>query len=347
MQGSWGTIRFLTQVVPFMNSRIQGLYKLGRAAKQDKARMAIVIGAASLLGLTLMAMFKDDDDWKKRTDADRNNYWWFKFGGIAYRIPKPFEVGAVSTVAERGWEMFFDNEMTGKRFAKNMESLLLDNLAMNPIPQVFKPLLDVYSNKDAHSGIPIETMGMEKLLPEFRFTSETTAPAKGLSTLAMGTLSPVQIDHMIKGYFGWLGTFVVGGADMAVNLATSGPAKPSIDIISKISGGMVRTLPEKQSRYVNQIYEQAKELEQVYGTQQYLLQKRKLEEYREFTEENKEKLRQYRLIEPIKKMESALNKRIRQIEDSTTKDSDTKRDEINALQQRRDQLARRLSARFQ
>jgi hypothetical protein len=347
MQGSWGTIRFLTQVVPFMNSRIQGLYKLGRAAKQDKARVAIVIGAASLLGLTLMAMFKDDDDWKKRTDADRNNYWWFKFGGIAYRIPKPFEVGAISTVAERGWELFFDNEMTGKRFSKNIESLLLDNLAMNPVPQVFKPLLDVYSNKDAHSGIPIETMGMEKLLPEFRFTSETTAPAKALSTIAMGTLSPVQIDHMIKGYFGWLGTFVVGGADMGVNLVTSGPAKPSIDIISKISGGMVRTLPEKQSRYVNQIYEQAKELEQVYGTQQYLLHKRKIEEYREFTEEHKDELRKYRLIEPIKKLESALNKRIRQVEDNTTKDSDTKRVEINALNQRRDQLARRLSARFQ
>jgi hypothetical protein len=347
MQGSWGTIRFLTQTVPFMNSRIQGLYKLGRAWKQDKARMAIVIGAASLLGLTLMAMFKDDDDWKKRTDADRNNYWWFKFGGIAYRIPKPFEVGAISTVAERGWELFFDNEMTGKRFSKNMESLLLDNLAMNPVPQVFKPLLDVYSNKDAHSGIPIETMGMEKLLPEFRFKSETTAPAKGLSTLAMGTLSPVQIDHMIKGYFGWLGTFVVGGADMGVNLVTSGPAKPSIDIISKISGGMVRTLPEKQSRYVSQIYEQAKELEQVYGTQQYLLKKRKLEEYREFTEANKEKLQKYRLIRPIKKLESALNARIRQVEDNTTKDSDTKRVEINALNQRRDQLARRLSARFQ
>jgi hypothetical protein len=351
MQGSWGTIRFLTQVVPFMNSRIQGLYKLGRAWKQDKARMAIVIGAASLLGLTLMAMFKDDDDWKKRTDADRNNYWWFKFGGIAYRIPKPFEVGAISTVAERGWELFFDNEMTGKRFSKNIESLLLDNLAMNPVPQVFKPLWDVYSNKDGHSGIPIETMGMERLLPEFRFTSETTAPAKALSTIAMGTLSPVQIDHMIKGYFAWLGTFVVGGADMGVNLVTSGPAKgpakPSIDIISKISNGMVRTLPEKQSRYVNQIYEQAKELEQVYGTQQYLLHKRKIEEYREFTEEHKDELRKYRLIEPIKKLESALNKRIRQVEDNTTKDSDTKRVEINALNQQRDQLARRLSARFQ
>jgi hypothetical protein len=29
MQGSWPAFRFFTQVVPFMNARIQGLYKLG------------------------------------------------------------------------------------------------------------------------------------------------------------------------------------------------------------------------------------------------------------------------------------------------------------------------------
>ena len=35
---------------------------------------------------------------------DRDNYWWFKLGGIEYRIPKPFELGAVATLAERSVE---------------------------------------------------------------------------------------------------------------------------------------------------------------------------------------------------------------------------------------------------
>jgi hypothetical protein len=84
MQGSFTTIRFLTQVVPFLNARLQGLYKLGRAAKEDPARFSIVAGAAALASLALLAAYSDDDDWKKREDWDRDNYWWFKFGGIAY-----------------------------------------------------------------------------------------------------------------------------------------------------------------------------------------------------------------------------------------------------------------------
>jgi NAD(P)-dependent dehydrogenase (short-subunit alcohol dehydrogenase family) len=89
MQGSFATIRFLTQVVPFFNARIQGLYKLGRAAKEDPARLGAVIGAAALMSVSLLLAFGNDDDWKKREDWDRNNYWWFKFGGTAFRIPKP------------------------------------------------------------------------------------------------------------------------------------------------------------------------------------------------------------------------------------------------------------------
>ena len=44
IQAGASQFRFLTQVVPFMNARIQGLYKLGRAAKEDPARFAAVIG---------------------------------------------------------------------------------------------------------------------------------------------------------------------------------------------------------------------------------------------------------------------------------------------------------------
>ena len=66
MQGSFTSVRFLTQVVPFFNARIQGLYKLGRAAKEDPARFSAVIGGAALAGLGLLLAYSDDDDWKKR-----------------------------------------------------------------------------------------------------------------------------------------------------------------------------------------------------------------------------------------------------------------------------------------
>lgn len=111
MGGNATLVRFLTQSVPFLNARMQGLYKLGRAAKEDPRRFATVAMAVSVASLGLLAAYADDEDWKRREDWDRDSYWWFKIGETAYRIPKPFEVGAIGTLAERTAEALFDDEM--------------------------------------------------------------------------------------------------------------------------------------------------------------------------------------------------------------------------------------------
>lgn len=347
MQGTWTSIRFLTQVVPFLNARLQGLYKLGRGAAEDPKRFAIVAGAAALMSVALLAAYGDDDDWKKREDWDRDGFWWFKFGGTAFRIPKPFEVGALATLAERGVELFTNDEFTAKRFGSRVMHLLGDNLSMNPIPQAVKPLLDVYANKDSFSGRPIESMGMERLQSEYRFNVNTSMVARGASsamnavtrTVGSEALSPVQIDSMIRGYFGWLGTFVVAGADMAVRPLTNEPARPQADYLKVVTQGFLKTLPEPSSKYVSAMYDQAKVMEQAYATHRQLLKEGKPDEAREFAAENKDLLERYRLIESVKKVQSDINKRIREIEISDM-DPARKRDEIQKLRDRADRSAR-------
>ena len=350
MQGSFTSIRFLTQVVPFFNARIQGLHKLGRAAKEDPARFSAVVGAAALVSLSLLAMFGDDDDWKKREEWDRNNFWWFKFGGMAFRIPKPFEIGAIATLAERGFELAFDKEMTGERFRKQVLTLLGDNLSMNPVPQLVKPIMDVYANKDSFSGRPIETMGMDKLKSDYRFTDRTSMTARGLSTAANAVtglvgaeaLSPVQIDHMLRGYFGWLGTFVVGAGDKLARPAMDQPGRATPDYWKTATGGMVSDLRDAPSRYVSKMYEQSKELEQAYGTWRALQKEGKAVEAQEFAQDNRDKLALYRRVEGVKRAEAKFNQRIRMIERSGM-DGDAKRESIRKIQVQKDQIARHLA----
>lgn len=346
MQGSFTTIRFLTQVVPFLNARLQGLYKLGRAAKEDPARFSAVIGATALMSLSLLAAFGDDDDWKKREEWDRNGYWWFKFGGTAFRIPKPFEIGAIATLAERGFELAFDKEMTSKRFRQQVLALLGDNLSMNPVPQLIKPVIDVYANKDRFSGRPIESMGMERLKSEYRFNDRTSMTARALSTAAnsvtglvgVDSASPVQIDHMLRGYFGWLGSFVVGAGDIVARPATGQVGHATPDMWKVATGGMVSDLRDAPSRYVSQMYTQAREIEQAYGTYRELLKQGKTQEAQEFAADNREDLMKYHRIETVKKQESKLNERIRLIERSNM-DGDTKRELIRSIQTQKDRVA--------
>jgi hypothetical protein len=55
------------------------------------------MGAVALASLMLYMAFKDDDEFKKREQWDRDNFWWFKLPGMdsAIRVPKPFEIGAL------------------------------------------------------------------------------------------------------------------------------------------------------------------------------------------------------------------------------------------------------------
>ena len=347
MQGSFATVRFLTQVVPFMNARLQGLYKLGKGAKEDPVKFALVLGAVAALSLGLLAAYRDDDDWKKREEWDRNNFWWFKVGGKAFRIPKPFEIGAIATLAERGFERAFDKEMTNKRFMAQVMALAGDNLSMNPIPQLVKPMLDVYSNTDSFTGAPIESRSMESLKSQYRYNAGSSMTARGASTamnavtgvVGKEALSPVQIDHLLRGYFGWLGSFVVGTADIVARPLTDQPTRPTPDLWKDATGGMVSELKGASSRYVTQMYAQAKEIEQAYGTWQSLEKQGKHAEAQQFVKENRTDLKMHDDLEAMKREEAQINERIRMIERSAY-DPQKKRDLITPLQERKDRVAR-------
>lgn len=355
MQGTFTSVRFLTQIVPFMNARMQGLYKLGRGARDNPQRFAAVLGATALTSLALLAMFHDDDEWKKREEWDRDNFWWFKFAGVAFRIPKPFEIGAMATLAERGAELFFDKEMTGGRFSKVVLGLVANNLSMNPIPQAVKPILDVYANKDSFTGRPIETMGMERLQADYRFTQGTSMLARGLSTgvnealrgigldkAGVSFLSPLQIDHMVRGYFAWLGTFIVSGVDTMVRPMTDAPSRAAPDYWKMASFGFAQEVPASHSRYVSQMYDQANVVSEAYATYRNLLNTGRKEEAAQFRAENKEEIDAYKRINKAQQAMSKMSQQIRIIENSNLSPSE-KRRRIDEIRQRQDDRARRVS----
>lgn len=347
MSGSFASIRFLTQVVPFMNARLQGLYKLGKSAKENPAKFATVLGAVALSSLALMLAYEDDDDWKKREDWDINNYWWFKIGGEAFRIPRPFEIGAIGMLAERSFQFAFDKEMTNKRFKDNVLQLLGDSLSMNPIPQLAKPLIDLYANKNSFTGRPIEPMGMENLKSEYRFNGNTTMAARGLSTgmnavtgiIGKEALSPMQIDNMLRSYFGWLGAFVISSGDLLARPMTDQPSHATSDYFKLATGGMVSNVSDAQSRYVSAMYDQAKSIEKSYGTWRMLMKEGKIEEAKEFFAENKQEISKYKSIEGVKRIEAKLSEQIRIIERSN-KTPDEKRLLIRDVQAKKDRIAR-------
>lgn len=355
MSGKWETVRFLAQTVPFLNARLQGLYKLGRAAGEDPRRFAAMAGAVSLASLGLLAAYADDDDWKKREDFDRDNFWWFKIGDKAFRIPKPFEVGAIGTVAERTAELMMSEEMTGKRFGQRISDMVFNTFAMDPTPQAIKPFLDVYANKDSFSGRAIEGMADERLRPQDRYNERTSEVARLLGSwglpdpvrLAKGEysgLSPKQVDFLLRGYFGWLATVSTTATDTIARPMLDRGERPSMRLRDTfLAGNFVEELPTGSSRYVTTMYEQAKGVEQAWASHQAAIKSGDIELARSIQEEEGPKLRNRMAINAAKQQMAELGQRAKKIEGDRLMTGEIKRERLTQIEQQRNAIAQRVA----
>lgn len=368
MQGSWNTFRYLTQVVPFMNARIQGLYKLGRdgivptgrvlynsmTGKEidldDKKKMeafSIVTAAVCLASLALYGAFKDDEEFQKRDDWDRDNFWWIRLPGMeaALRIPKPFEIGALGTIAERTAEQIFDQGAEGKQFSAALNRMLWDTFAMNPTPQIFKPILDIYANKDSFTGAPIETAGMEALSKAERMSDNTSPLAKLLAPMAnvvlpeKSELSPVQMDYAIKGYLGWL-----GGTAATTSMYAVAPFKegeyPDTKWMDKASLGLVKSLPANQSHYTTAFYENNKQIQQAFADMRHYSEIGEMDKVQEIMEEKGDKIALQKMYTQTSKQMANIRKQISIVTNDVNLDGATKREQIDQMKELISMLAK-------
>lgn len=358
MQGSWPAFRLVTQVVPFMNARIQGLYKLGRDGviptsrvlynvatgkeiegtdKQKAEAFGLVTGAVMLASMALYLSFKDDEEYQKRDEWDRDNFWWFKLPGmdVALRVPKPFEIGAFGTLTERILEQVVDEGAEGKQFTDALTRMLGDTFALNPTPQMVKPLLDLYANKDSFTGAPIESAGLERLSKQERVNDNTSALAialGGISTVfpEKFQLSPVQVDYAIKGYFGWLGGLASTTSTYAVMPFKEG-SYPDTKWIDRASLGLARDLPSNQARYVTAFYENGKEINQAYADMRHYAEVGDAEKVEKILEEKGDKIALAKFYDKTAKNMSEIRKQIRVVMADTTMDGAAKREEIDRM----------------
>lgn len=342
LRGTSQVVRGITDLVPFMNAWMQGLYKTGRAAAdadrnigaavgskvawQSTKRVAYVLGTVAMLNLALDAIYADDPDYQRRDEYDRNSNFWFKVGQTEFRIPMGFEVAALARIAANGAEAFYDKEMTVSRFIKNTLSILGTNMSLNPTPQIVKPLLDIAAN-ETRTGSPIEGKGMERLRSDERYTINNTLAARGASS-ALNTaaravagahaevLSPVQIDYLVQAYGGWLATSALGVADKAIRSFTSEPAKPEKDLMATITRGMIRNDPAPGDRYINMLYEQAKGIESAYASFQDMIKQGRTEDAEAFLKDNRELIEKHGYIGAVTRLEGELNRQIRLITNS-------------------------------
>ena len=376
MQGQFRAIKVIGSCVPFFNARLQGLYKLGRDGisptyrvvcnattgkelkigdKEKAQRFMVMSSAISLASMALYGMFKDDEDFQRREDWDRDNFWWFKIGETQFRIPKPFEIGAFGTIAERTYEQLADESVEGKVFGQRMNSILMDTFSLNPVPQMMKPLIDIYANKDSFTGAPIESAGMERLSKQERINDKTSGVAIALGGISEGAskvltfnpdaqgISPVQMDYFIKAYLGWLGSTAVATADRASEPFQEG-TKVHPPVIDTLALGFIKTEPQTQSKYMTQFYQNNARLQSALADMRHYAEIGDMDKLTTILEEKGNDIALAKVYDKSTKQLADLRKVSRQIENMKDMDADDKRTEINRIKILMSDIAKQMEA---
>lgn len=352
LKGNFGLMGTLIDMLPFFNARLQGLYKLGRAAaaegddqlfkvlSRDLAMKGLKVAAFST---ALAAMYGDDERYKKLAEWDKDAHWHFFLGEGTdghIRIPKPFELGIVfGTFPERLFNFAAGNQ-SGKDAREAVGHAVFNTLALNPVPQLVVPVYEVLRNKSSFTGAPIETLADQQREKKDRYderTSDVTRALGGASALA--GLSPKQVEHLVTGYTGTLGGYVLGMADFLARVMTgrekaSTPAADWPIVRTLYQGGKEQRNTMYQQRFIESL-EKARE---AYGSYKLAIDEQDPDRAQRQFEKRAKELNARLPLERIQRRVSDINKAMRTVERDTRLSSSEKKDRLQQLQRQKNEL---------
>lgn len=230
MHGASQTMAALRMSVPFFNTRIQGLYKIVREAGATKERngsltgmsAALAIRGISLLtipSLALWAWNNMDDERREKYQSlpnwVRDMHWVIYIPGKdqPFLLPKPFEVGAMfGSIPERMADAAVEGD--GQDLGPSLYWIMAEQLNLAPMPQVFNPVYEDMTNEN-FLDMPVIPPDLQNVKPVEQFKPWTSDTA-----IAIGNrlgVSPMKVEHYLRGYFGTLGAQALAVSDIALH----------------------------------------------------------------------------------------------------------------------------------
>ena len=227
------------------------VYRAGFKDKHKKRVQAKVVGMATA-SMGLAVINNDNPMYQKLQDWDKDSHWhfftptingaWGKYfietgeipnpqtyeEAIGFdpatgntdplythrRLPKPWEIGSINTVAER-MTLGLINETLDAKEAWHMTTVLLNNLRFNPNLPIFTPIYENIINKNTFTDRPIinpyEQQNLESYLQGSTTASETSKATSEYLFKKFGinnsTFSAPMIDNYIKGLLHTFGQY--------------------------------------------------------------------------------------------------------------------------------------------
>ncbi len=337
MLGASRTMQVMTQVLPFFNARVQGLGKLTRELRDNPRAIAKRAGMITAASLALLAHNWDDERYEGLPDWDKDANWHFWLGEHHWRIPKPFEIGVLfGTIPERMVRALGDKD-TGAQFGKAVARAIGDTFALNPTPQLVKPMVEAAFNYDSFRGGPIDGPQDLNVQAEARYNEQTSLLMRELGELA--GFSPKQLEHLVIGYTGTMGSYVMAAADGLIRAARPGEsASWRADEIPLVKAVYRGTGPAKSTQHMEEFYRMLNEVNQLKRTVDQYRSEGLTDKASELLEEQGGILKSRRSLSRTQQQVRVVRNKIELIQRDRTLAAEEKRRRIDEMLARRNDL---------
>ena len=256
-KGTSKSLAFAGQVIPFFNAylaaqnvALKTISGTGVSPTERSEAIKTLLGTtASVMVLSLLyaMMNGDDEDYINKPAVVRDRLLMIPGTGMSiplradlFSIPKIVTEHMYLLMTDKGYE-------DGRKFRDSMSAVLRSALfSPTVVPQAFKPLVEIGINYDFYSGRPLIGHFEKMKETERQFTDTTSELAKLLGST--GIMSPIAIDHIVRGMFGSVGGLVVYMTNPLLH------SDPNVDRPTMSAKDMMAALPGT-SGFVSRDYE--------------------------------------------------------------------------------------------
>jgi len=352
-RGTSNKVRVLTQVVPFLNAYIQGMDTLIRAMRGEgisgrEKKEAQILFAQTALKIaalsTIYAMAVGGDEEYQKLD-DRQKIRSFIIPGTGIKVPVASEVAMLTkAIPEMTWQYInregTANPMDSTKLMQAIGGSFADGLlGPNLMPQAFRAGIEVATNHDFLTGNPIVGRGLENLATSEQFTENTSQLAKFLG--GTGIISPVNLDHLIKGYGGTMAAGVLYSTDAMLNMFYNDKL-PTTPLYRVPMIGSFMYSPEGKGQ-LNDYYDLKDRSDEVTATLNHLRKFGTPEEAQEYAMDKKELLSIRGQVNAISNQMKILREQRKRIIASNLS-SDEKRNQLNIIDARINNMVQNIGA---
>ena len=236
-RGSHPLVRVLVAAIPFLNARFQGLDVFVRAAsgnystRRDQppamGQLKLAYRGGILAGLTaLYYLLVSDEDWYNEQDDYVREMNWLAptDSGVPIKFPIPFEVGLLFKTIPEAILASTIGDQSDRELRQTLQRGIVSTLEVNPLGvQAISPLVEASLNHSFLTGRPIVPYYVDKMTPGLTGNANTSQIATDIAKVI--PISPLKIDHVMSGYTGTIGAYIITATDSLYRTATGADDK--------------------------------------------------------------------------------------------------------------------------